>query len=220
MADSRATPIRSPFAALRPFTLQAPVAKSAAEEHCEICDEPIGPEHRHLLDLGPGQVLCACRACAILFASSAAGGGARKLIPNRCLRLTDFIMTDALWDSLRIPVNMAFFNESTPAKRVLAHYPGPMGSTESLLTLETWDTLVEHNPLLATMEADVEALLVNRVGPARDYFLAPIDECFRLVGLIRLQWRGLGGGREVWPAIAGFFAGLTERARNGGGIHA
>ncbi|MGH2344668.1 MAG: DUF5947 family protein, partial [Chloroflexota bacterium] len=79
---------------------------------------------------------------------------------------------------------------------------------------------VEHNPILTTMEADVEALLVNRVGEARDYFLAPIDECFRLVGLIRLQWRGLGGGRDVWPAIERFFIGLKERAECGGGRHA
>ncbi len=220
MTDPRAAPPRSPFASLRPFTRPSAAPKPIAEEHCEICGEAIGPEHRHLLDLGTGQVLCACRACSILFVSSAAGGGTRKLIPNRCRRLADFIITDALWDTLRIPVNMAFFNASTSLGRMAAHYPGPMGSTESLLTLETWETLAEHNPILTTMEADVEALLVNRVGAARDYFLAPIDECFRLVGLIRLNWRGLGGGPEVWPAIERFFAGLNERSQQGRGAHA
>jgi hypothetical protein len=43
------------------------------------------------------------------------------------------------------------------------------------------------------MEADVEALLVNRVDGAREYFLAPIDACFELVGTIRVPWRGLSG---------------------------
>jgi len=61
------------------------------------------------------------------------------------------------------------------------------------------------------MEADVEALLINRIGLARDYYLAPIDECYRLVGLIRMHWRGLVGGALVWGEIARFFAELRLR---------
>ena len=60
----------------------------------------------------------------------------------------------------------------------------------------------------------MEALLINRVGPAREYFLAPIDECYRLVGLIRLHWRGLSGGAEVWKEIQSFFTGLKSRCTN------
>ena len=70
------------------------------------------------------------------------------------------------------------------------------------------------------MEPDVEALLINRVGPAREYFLAPIDECYRLVGLIRLHWRGLSGGTEVWKEIQGFFAGSEEQVQRHDGDHA
>src|SRR5256885_192446 len=60
-------------------------------------------------------------------------------------------------------------------------------------------------------------LLVNRLGAARgyatpEYYLLPIDECFRLVGLIRAQWRGFGGGSELWAEIEKFFAGLKERS--------
>jgi hypothetical protein len=40
----------------------------------------------------------------------------------------------------------------------------------------------------------------------------PIDECYKLVGLIRGNWRGLSGGTEVWQKIAGFFAELKNRA--------
>jgi hypothetical protein len=67
------------------------------------------------------------------------------------------------------------------------------------------------------MEPDVEALLVNRVGSARgytsaEYYLVPVDECYKLVGLIRAHWRGLSGGAEVWEEIAVFFNGLKQRA--------
>jgi hypothetical protein len=58
---------------------------------------------------------------------------------------------------------------------------------------------------------DVEALLVNRVGAARDYFIVPIDECYKLVGLIRLHWRGLSGGAVVWGEIGRFFDELRRR---------
>ena len=60
------------------------------------------------------------------------------------------------------------------------------------------------------MEPDVEALLVNRLGAARgyrsaEYYILPMDECFRLVGLFRAHWRGLSGGTEVWREAARFF---------------
>jgi hypothetical protein len=67
------------------------------------------------------------------------------------------------------------------------------------------------------MESDVEALLVNRVGHARgftapEYYVLPIDECYKLVGLIRAKLHGLSGGTEVWQQIGGFFDGLKRRA--------
>jgi hypothetical protein len=95
---------------------------------------------------------------------------------------------------------------------VVAFYPGPAGATESLLDLGGWHELARENPILADMEPDVEALLVNRVGSAREYYLAPIDACYKLVGLIRSSWRGLSGGAEAWEAIGQFFAELRERS--------
>jgi hypothetical protein len=76
---------------------------------------------------------------------------------------------------------------------------------------------VRDNPVLTELEPDVEALLVNRVGQASEsstaeYYFAPIDECFRLVGLIRMSWKGLSGGTEVWVEISRFFSPLKERA--------
>jgi hypothetical protein len=75
---------------------------------------------------------------------------------------------------------------------------------------------VATNPPLVAMQPDVEALLVNRLGARRgfaasEYYLAPIDACYQLVGLIRLHWRGLSGGTEVWQALSRFFAELQSR---------
>jgi hypothetical protein len=101
--------------------------------------------------------------------------------------------------------------------RVIALYPSPAGATESLLSLDTWDEIEFANPVLQNMEPDVEALLVNRIGHARgfsnpEYYIVPIDECFKLVGLIRSRWQGLSGGAEVWRQIGEFFSGLKERS--------
>src|SRR5579859_1233883 len=75
------------------------------------------------------------------------------------------------------------------------------------------EEFVESNPILHELVSDVEALLVNRVRGACEYYIVPIDACYRLVGLIRLSWRGLGGGTEVWEAIAGFFQEIQAKAQ-------
>jgi hypothetical protein len=95
---------------------------------------------------------------------------------------------------------------------MMALYPSPAGATESLLPLTAWESLVGSNPILREMQHDVEALLVNRVEEAREYFLAPMDICFELVGLIRVHWRGLSGGEELWNEIDAFFARLKENS--------
>jgi Family of unknown function (DUF5947) len=188
-------------------------AKAATVEHCDLCGEPIPPEHRHLLEVSTREMMCACRPCSILFDREAASEGRYRLVPDRRLFLEDFEMSDAQWDSLRIPVDMAFFFYSTPAERVVAFYPSPMGPTESLLKLSAWEELERRNPVLGAMDRDVEALLVNRVRGAREHFLVSIDECYSLVGLIRTRWRGLSGGRDVWEEIERFFEQLRERSK-------
>ncbi|HLK58025.1 MAG TPA: DUF5947 family protein [Chthonomonadaceae bacterium] len=208
---------QNPFGALRRFARQA---ASRPEERCDLCGDPIGPEHRHLLNLASREVLCSCRACMLLFDHPAAGAGARRLIPTRVLSLPDFALTNAQWESLEIPVNMAFFFYSTPVERVVAVYPSPMGPTESLLPLTAWSDLAQHNPILEEMEPDVEALLVRRERENREYYLVPMDTCYRLVGLIRLHWRGFSGGSDVRKEIERFFVDLKERATPMGGVHA
>ena len=183
------------------------------EESCEVCGEPIAPEHRHLMDLRSRELMCACRACAILFDSGAAGGGHFRLVPDRRLRLDGFGLDDVRWADLRIPVEMAFFFHSSAAGKVVAYYPSPAGPTESLLDLGAWDELERDNPILRELQPDVEALLVNRVRGERQHYLVPIDDCYRLVALIRTHWRGLAGGTEVWQEIEAFFGELASRSK-------
>jgi hypothetical protein len=203
---------------MSPSKLRQVVRRTAAEqeavvERCELCGDPIPADHRHLLDLTSRELMCACRACKILFDSGAAGGGHYKLVPDRRLRITDFELDDVAWEELRVPVDMAFFFHQSDAGRVVAYYPSPAGPTESLLELDAWEEIERANPLLTRLEEDVEALLVNRSRGARQYFLVPIEDCYALVGLIRTRWRGLTGGREVWEEIEGFFEGLAARSK-------
>ena len=93
-----------------------------------------------------------------------------------------------------------------------AFYPSPAGATESLLPLDTWNILVDRNPELKQMRADVEALLANRVREP-EYYILPIDLCFELVGLIRINWRGFSGGEEAWKEVEAFFARLKSSAK-------
>jgi hypothetical protein len=187
--------------------------REAAAERCDLCGLPIPSEHRHLLDLTQRELMCACQACSVLFASDAASAGHYRLVGDRRLRIDDLELDDAAWEELRLPVDMAFFFRNSAAGRVQAFYPSPMGPTESLLELDAWAELEQANPVLSTLAPDVEALLVNRVRGARGHWIVPISECYALVGLIRTRWRGFTGGAEVWKEIGRFFDDLDRRAK-------
>lgn len=190
-----------------------PTGASPEYEHCELCSAPIDPLHRHLLDLRSRELICACQACSLLFDRRAAGGDHFKLVPGRVTSLPDFELSDFAWESLRIPVEIAFFFHNGDEGRTMAFYPSPMGPTESRLGLEAWAEIEAANPALSTMADDVEALLVNRARGDRRQWLVPIGECYRLVGLIRTRWKGLSGGQEVWTELDAFFADLDRRAK-------
>jgi hypothetical protein len=203
------------FAVLRQFARKRSVA-----ERCEMCALELGPQHDHLVDPTNRKLICACNACAILFESQS--GTRFKRVPRDVLCLREFQLTDVQWDGLAIPIDMAFFFNSTPLDKVVALYPSPAGPMESLLPLDTWTEIAAANPILSRMLPDVTALLVNRVRHARgdipaEYYLVPIDECYKLVGLIRTHWRGLSGGTEVWREINSFFAVLKMRSGIGEG---
>jgi hypothetical protein len=197
------------FTALRRFA-----RNRTAVERCEMCSRELAAEHEHLVEPVSRNLICACSACAILFEGQS--GTKYKRVPRQVIYLRDFQLTDGQWNGLMVPIDMAFFFYSTLHGKVIAIYPSPAGPTESLLTLDAWTEIVQANPALGEMQADVSALLVNRVGHSRgaaaEYYLVPIDDCYKLVGLIRTYWRGLSGGTEVWREISAFFAALKKRA--------
>jgi len=188
---------------------------SRAVERCALCSAELYADHPHLVELASRQLVCACDACAMLF-----DGFERskyKRVPRQIQSLPDFAMTDAQWDSLIIPINLAFFFHSSIEGRTIALYPSPAGAVESLLPLDTWTAIAENNAVLLHLRSDIEALLVNRIGrpygnSSPQYYIAPIDECYRLVGLIRANWKGLSGGTEVWDEIDRYFSNLHSRA--------
>ncbi len=202
------------FGVLRQFT-RSRSAASRALEHCELCSAGLHHDHPHLVELATRQILCACDACALLF------DGMEKSRYKRVSRnpqyLADFEMTDGQWESLLIPINMAFLFRSSIENRTVALYPSPAGAVESLLPLDAWAEIEENNSALHRLKPDIEALLVNRVGQAHgtcdaEYYIAPIDECYKLVGLIRTNWKGLSGGTEVWTEVGRFFTELRAKS--------
>lgn len=178
------------------------------EEKCNFCGRILSPDHRHLVDLSAMKFMCTCEMCMITQAER----GAYKPLPQRCLQLDGFNMSDQLWSDFLIPVNMAFFIVSTVRNGTVAYYPAPTGATESKLKMEPWNQLVELNPLLNTLTPDLEALLVNRLEDNGQYYIVPVDSCYKLIGMIRIAWKGIFGGKEVNDIINQFFSELKEKS--------
>jgi hypothetical protein len=181
-----------------------------------MCSEPITEEHGHVVDLEQRSLRCTCRGCYLLFTPIGAGGHRYRAVPDRYLSFPEVQFSPGQWDELQIPVSVAFFFLNSTLERVAAFYPGPAGATESLLPLDTWDQIVAANPGLATLQPDVEALLVRSDRPghgATECYLVPIDACYELVGQLRRLWRGFDGGQEAHDALDAFFAGVRERSR-------
>jgi hypothetical protein len=187
--------------------------RAAPGEACEMCAEPVGDGHSHVVNLDSRNILCTCRACYLLFTHQGAAGGRYRAVPDRYLHDPSFKLDDVQWEALQIPVRVAFFFDNSAMGQVVAFYPSPAGATESLLPLEAWADVVAANPALTDLAADVEALLVQRTGEGFECFLIPIDACYELVGLVRMHWKGFDGGQEAWEAIDGFFDRLREQSR-------
>jgi hypothetical protein len=196
------------FALLRNF-----VSKSPDVEHCDMCAATLVEQHQHLVEPQARRLLCVCDACAILFASS--GETKYRRVPRDARSLTDFVLSDQAWNALDIPVGLVFVWHSSASDQMLAVYPSPAGPTETAVDQEVWAQIVVDNSALSPLTPDVEALLINRINRAREYFWVPIDECYKLTGIVRKYWRGFSGGEEAWDQIARFFDRLKERSSSG-----
>jgi Family of unknown function (DUF5947) len=183
-------------------------------ERCELCAAEIPAGHGHLADLEAASLLCACRACYLLFTQRNVGRGKYQAVPDRYLRDPGRIMTQAQWDQLEVPVGLAFFLRTSRACGALSgFYPSPAGVTECQLDLELWQELASGYPLLSAADDDVEAILISRSDDGVEYFLVPVDVCYELAGRMRLNWHGFDGGAEARKSIAEFLAGVRDRAR-------
>ena len=257
---NRTVPDGAPLAGLKRFMEREQAPKPRPGERCEMCGEPIPDEHSHVVNVQTRGLMCTCRGCYLLFTHDGAAQGRYRAVPDRYLYDPAFKLGDAQWESLQIPVSMAFFFVNSTLDRFVAFYPSPAGATESLLPLDTWGEVLEANPAFAGITPDVEALLLNRLargasggfdigrrGPSvetpghtesgtevagdadeasprlsamepsnlgeTECFLAPIADCYELVGRVRLHWRGFAGGDVAWREIAAFFDGLRAKSR-------
>jgi hypothetical protein len=181
---------------------------AAPEERCDLCGAPMPDDHRHLLHLEERRILCSCEPCWALHS----GDPEYRPAGMRTLWLEDFECSDEVWASFQVPIGLAFFMRSSTTGGVVAFYPSPAGATESELDLGAWDAFVEANPRLGDLEPDGEALVVNRLGAAPQYVIAPIDDCYRLVGMIKSRWEGISGGAAIETAVPEFFDALRARA--------
>ena len=178
------------------------------QEKCEVCGSSIAVDHRHLLELGERRILCSCEPCIAM----------RSGLENYCPVGTRFVWLEnvefpnELWAAFQLPIGLAFFFRSTGVNAVVALYPSPAGATESELHLESWEKLVGLNPILENLESDSEALVVNRMGEAHQHAIVPIDECYRLVGLIKSTWEGISGGSAIEKSVPKFFEYVRHKA--------
>lgn len=200
-----------PAVGLRRFVGAQPrPAPEPQPERCELCGTEVGERHGHLVDAEAHALVCACRACYLLFTRDHAGERYRA-VPERYA--VDSSLTGADWEALAIPVSTAFFLRAADRPDVTAWYPSPAGATECLLNLEAWDRLVAKQPMLAAAQPDVEAILIRRTDSDLECYLVPIDVCYELVGTVRTHWRGFDGGTEARGLIDDFFAAVRSRAR-------
>lgn len=189
-------------------------AAAARQERCELCAQPIPSEHRHVLDLRSGDMQCVCRPCALLFDRDGAQSGHLRTVTERRMTLDGLPLDEQRWAALGVPVDMAFLVRSSLDGRVRVRYPSPAGATEAALDAAAWwQELADEDPRLPALADDVEALLVDRVRGRRRFLAIPIDDAYRLVALVRTQWRGITGGTPMWRALDDFLDDLSGAAR-------
>ena len=190
-------------------------APQPAGERCEMCSEAIADEHQHVVNLEGRQLMCVCRGCYLLFTDTEAELRYRA-IPDRYLAFPDFALDRRAWETLQIPVGLAFFFHNSMLGRTVAFYPGPAGATESELDLQAWNDIHTADPRVDTIADDTEALLVrvpDDETASPHAYLIPIDACYEFVGRLRMMWRGFDGGQDVRNYIDEFFELLDSRSR-------
>lgn len=176
------------LASLRRFARATPPA-----ERCG-CGAALPARHEHVL-AGEG-VECACAGCA----------SAGRRVPPRLERLD--ALPEPLWAALDVPIGLCWVTVRAGVPGAQASWPSPAGPVGAPIDAGTWEQAVAASPALAGLRPDVEALLVHRLGEAREQWVVSIDRCWTLAGVVRRAWRGLSGGQELKEAVETFLAEL------------
>src|SRR4030095_9001673 len=121
----------SSLKALRKFAGAARARTMVEAERCELCSVSLSSQHRHLLETLSRKIVCACDPCAWRFKNVV--DGRFKLVPRDARALPNFQVSDAEWEALALPINLAFFFHSTPFGKMTAMYPSPAGATAALV---------------------------------------------------------------------------------------
>lgn len=182
----------------------------APDERCDLCAAKLEVQHKHFVECTPHKLLCVCDMCAILLDGK--GNQRYRRVSSEIRQLSKFRMAERHWQALGIPVSLAFLYATDSGSSAFSILPSPGGPVRSEIESGAWEALVRENPVLCRMQPYVEALAVNRIKNAEEYLLVPIDECYRLIGIIRCYWQGMSGGTELQEHVAECFREWRERA--------
>ena len=199
------------FATLRQFA-RAP----RPAERCELCSAALAHEHPHLVEISLRQIVCACEACATLFDGMASGKYRR--VSRRAQLLANFQIDrravgkppDPHQHGVLLPIAAwkEKWSHSTPALPEL--WNPCFRSMPGTRSCRRTPSLASCNPISRRCSSTGWVTPTNGRRPST--IIAPIDECYKLVGLIRANWKGLSGGAEVWAEIGRFFSALRAQA--------
>ena len=185
-----------------------------AGERCEMCAEPIGEEHQHVVNLESRSLMCTCRACYLLFTDR---GPSCATAPSRPLPLVPgpsswtgrsgtswrsrwawpSCSTTRCWGapSLSIPARQA------PRSRNCPWTPGPGSSRPTL-----------SSPCCARHGGAADPRTRPRPGPGA--LPSGADRYVLRTGRPPARvWKGFDGGQESRQELAGFFDRISSRSR-------
>ena len=170
----------------------------AAGERCEMCSAPVADEHQHVVDVNSRSLMCTCRA--VLPAVHRPEAQLRyRAVPDRYLAFPGFVLGRPTGTTCRSRSGWRSCSSNTAQDRVVAFYPSPAGATESELSMEAWDRVLEANPGLDTVLPDVEALLVRGIGrtTASAATWSRSTRATSWSAGCGCTWRGFDGGQEA-----------------------
>ena len=183
-----------------------PPARSRSAATCAASE--LDPDHRHLLHLAERRILCACESCVAL------RGGDPELRPDRAPGPSGSTTSSSPTSSGR----RSRSRSGSPSSSTRAPRAGSSRSTRARpgrpspsSTSRPGTSSAPATRCSMGLEPDAEALIVNRIAEPPEHAIAPIDECYRLVGLIKASWDGISGGAGPERAIEAFFGELRER---------